>query len=86
LGFYFNFCCKNSTFSPNTGGFFQELKFFTVNSRILAENSRIFLKNSGFWTFQELEMPEKASKKAWPIHYLEQLYILSNKIEYFWHL
>jgi len=31
---------------------------------IFAQNSRIFLKNSRFREFQELEMPEKASKKT----------------------
>jgi len=55
---------KNSTFSINIEGFFQKLKVFTENSRIFAQNSRIFLKNSRFRKFQELEMPEKASKKA----------------------
>ena len=55
-GFMLIFVAKTQYFHWNAGGFFQKLKVFT-------EKSRIFLKNSRFRKFQELELPEKASKK-----------------------
>ena len=62
-GFMLIFVAKTQHFPLTLEDFSENSSFLPKNSRIFAQNSRIFLKNSRFRKFQELEMPEKASKK-----------------------
>ena len=57
------FVAKTQHFPLTLEDFSKNSSFLPKNSRIFAQNSRIFLKNSRFRKFQELELPEKASKK-----------------------
>jgi hypothetical protein len=63
-GFMLFFVANTQHFPLTLGDFSENSSFLPKNSRIFAQNSRIFLKNSRFRKFQELEMPEKASKKS----------------------